>query len=157
VELPKGADWMGVLNLASEQGVIGLAAAGIEAVQGEMLKVNGFPHSEAAKPSESLIPKMLLLQWIGEVLVIEQRNKDMNAFVDDLIEKLRKRDVYTLLVKGQGVAQCYEKPLWRTCGDVDLILSFDNYCKAKEYLTKIASHVDAEREDTLHLGMTIDG
>lgn len=65
MELPKGADWMGVLNLASEQGVIGLAAAGIEAVQGEWLKVNGSSHSEVAKPSAPLIPKVLLLQWIG--------------------------------------------------------------------------------------------
>lgn len=56
---------MGVLNMVSEQGVVGLAAAGIEAVQGEWLKVNGSSHSEAAKPSEPLIPKMLLLQWIG--------------------------------------------------------------------------------------------
>lgn len=153
----KDVDWEKVYLLAEEQSVVGLVAAGIEAVQGSWtsqatrssagLKVHGSP----------LVPKVLLLQWIGEVQVIEQRNKDMNAFIAALIEKLRKRDVYTLLVKGQGVAQCYEKPLWRTCGDVDLILSFDNYCNAKEYLTKIASHVDAEREDTLHLGMTIDG
>lgn len=73
----------------------------------------------------------MLLQWIGEVQVIEQRNKEMNAFVADLIEKLRKVDIYSLLVKGQGVAQCYEKPLWRSCGDVDLFLSDANYKKAK--------------------------
>ena len=143
----KDVDWEKVYLLAQEQSVQGLVLQGIETIQGSWLKVHGSP----------LVPKVLLLPWIGEVQVIEQRNKDMNAFVADLIEKLRKRDVYTLLVKGQGVAQCYEKPLWRTCGDVDLILSFDNYCKAKEYLTKIASHVDVEREDTLHLGMTIDG
>ena len=75
MELPKGVDWTSVLNLASEQGVIGLAAAGIEAVHGEWLMVNGSSHSEAAarplvackarKPSEPLIPKVLLLQWIG--------------------------------------------------------------------------------------------
>ena len=40
------------------------------------------------------------MQWIGEVQVIEQRNKDMNKFIVDLIEKLRKNDIYTLLVKG---------------------------------------------------------
>lgn len=59
---------------------------------------------------------MLLLQWIGEVQVIEQRNKAMNQFVAELIEKLRKADIYALLVKGQGIAQCYEKPLWRCSG-----------------------------------------
>lgn len=143
----KDVDWEKVYLLVQEQSVQGLVLQGIETVQGSWLKVHGSP----------LVPKVLLLQWIGEVQVIEQRNKDMNAFIAALIEKLRKEDVYAILVKGQGIAQCYEKPLWRTCGDVDLILSFDNYCKAKEYLTKIASHVDVEREDTLHLGMTIDG
>lgn len=30
----------------------------------------------------------------------------MNKFVGQLIEKLRKEDIYALLVKGQGIAQC---------------------------------------------------
>lgn len=48
-----------------------------------------------------------------------QRNKTMNALVAELIKKLRNKDVYTLLVKGQVVAQCYERPLWRCAGDID--------------------------------------
>ncbi len=31
------------------------------------------------------IPKVLLLQWIGDVQLIEQRNKEMNAFIASLI------------------------------------------------------------------------
>ena len=139
-------DWQRVYQLAREQSIQGLALQGIDAVQGSWFKVHGSP----------LVPQVLLLQWIGEVQMMEQRNKEMNAFVAELIEKLRNEDIYAILVKGQGVAQCYEKPLWRTCGDIDFLLSFDNYCKAKEYLTKNASHVDEEREDSLHLGMTID-
>ena len=81
----------------------------------------------------------------------------MNAFIAELIEKLRKNDIYTLLVKGQGVAQCYEKPLWRCSGDVDLLLSYDNYQKAKTLLTPLASEVETEYEGISHLGMTIDG
>ena len=81
----------------------------------------------------------------------------MNAFVADLINKLRKVDIYALLVKGQGVAQCYEKPLWRCSGDVDLLLSSENYEKAKVFLKPLASHIDEEDAKRLHLGMTIDG
>lgn len=112
-------DWQEVYQLATEQSVLGLVLDGLE-------------HSDV-KP-----PQMLLLQWIGEVQVIEQRNKEMNAFVAELIEKLRKEDIYALLVKGQGVAQCYERPLWRFCGDVDLLLSEDNYHRAIDFLTSIA-------------------
>ena len=131
-------DWEEVYRLATEQSVLGLILAGLE-------------HS-AVKP-----PQMLLLQWIGEVQIIEQRNKEMNAFVAELIGKLRKNDIYTLLVKGQGVAQCYEKPLWRCSGDVDLLLSNDNYLKAKKTLIPIASEVANENTTTKHQALVING
>lgn len=140
-------DWEDVYRLAEEQSVIGLVASGIEAIQGEWLKVNGSP----------MVPQAVALQFIGRTLQIEQRNKAMNAFVAELIDGLRKADVYTLVVKGQGIAQCYEKPLWRSCGDVDLLLSKDNYDQAKAFLQSKANHIDAEDERRQHLGMTIDG
>lgn len=129
--------WQEVYRLATEQSVLGLVLAGLE-------------HSDI-KP-----PKELLLQWIGEGQQIEQRNKAMNAFIADIIEKLRKENIYTLLVKGQGVAQCYERPLWRACGDVDLLLSRDNYKKAKNYLIPFASSLEEENLSSAHLGMSID-
>lgn len=130
-------DWEEVYQLAAEQSVVGLVLAGIE--------------RSIVKP-----PQELLLQWIGEVQILEQLNKDMNRFVANLIERLRKQDVYTLLVKGQGIAQCYERPLWRASGDVDLLLSNSNYFKAKEILLPLASSVENENKKALHLGMTIN-
>ena len=131
-------DWQELYRLATEQSVLGLVLAGLE-------------HSDV-KP-----PQVMLLQWIGEVQVIEQRNKAMNAFIANLISRLRKEDIYTLLVKGQGIAQCYERPLWRACGDVDLYLSKDNYEKAKALLNPLAQSVENEDKRRLHLGMNIDG
>lgn len=138
IKMDATTDWHEVYRLATEQSVLGLVLAGLE-------------HSEV-KP-----PKELLLQWIGEVQVIEQRNKEMNAFIADLIEKLRKNDIYAILVKGQGIAQCYEKPLWRSSGDVDLLLSDSNYERASKFLTDKASAVDEENPFNKHLAMTIDG
>lgn len=132
-------DWDEVYRLASEQSVLGLVLAGLDYLPNEL------------KP-----PKVVLLQWIGEIQLLEQRNRLMNYFIGNLIDKLRKEGIYTLLVKGQGVAQCYEKPLWRSCGDVDLLLDNDNYQKAKTYLSEIAEHVDEEDKEILHLGMMID-
>ena len=80
----------------------------------------------------------------------------MNAFIADLIAKMRTAGIYTLLVKGQGVAQCYEKPLWRSFGDVDFLLSDDNYQKAKEYLLPKATFVEDEEKHKKHLAMTIN-
>ena len=131
-------DWEEVYRLATEQSVLGLILAGLE-------------HSDVK------LPQMLLLQWIGEAQIIEQRNKEMNAFIAELIEELRKNDIYVLLVKGQVVAQCYEKPLWRCSGDVDLLLSNDNYQKAKSTLIPIADEVANENTTTKHQALVMNG
>lgn len=112
--------------------------------------------SERARADLDLnIPQVLLLQWIGEVQMIEQRNKAMNQFIAELVEKMRAADIYAILVKGQGVAQCYEKPLWRPSGDVDLLLSEVNYKKAKELLLPLSSSNKNEERYSQHLGMCI--
>jgi len=131
-------DYSSVMQLAEEQSVVGLVTAGLERVE------------------DVKIPQQWSLLFIGSTLQLEQRNKSMNAFVALLISKMRAAGIYTLLVKGQGIAQCYEKPLWRACGDVDLFLSEDNYAKAKEILVPLATSVEKEYEREKHLGMTID-
>lgn len=138
--LPFGEiDFGELLQLAEEQSVIGLIAAGIE-------------HVVDVKPA-----KKCVLQFAGRTIQLEQRNLAMNQFVGKLILKMREHDIYAILVKGQGVAQCYERPYWRTCGDVDLFLSDSNYDQAKVFLTTIASSVEDEVEFHRHLGLNIDG
>ena len=132
-------DFDEIYRLAQEQAVIGLVAAGMEHV------------------TDVMVPQTLALTIAGDVLQLEQRNRAMNEFVARLIGDLRKADVYSLLVKGQGIAQCYERPLWRACGDVDLLLSKENYEKAKAFLPTLASKVENEEKKKLHFGMTIDG
>lgn len=132
-------DYSEILKLATEQSVVGLIAAGLGHV------------------TDMKVPQEWALQFVGQTLQIEQRNKAMNVFVARLIEKLRENDIYALLVKGQGIAQCYEKPLWRSCGDVDLLLSDTNYDKAKKVLMPLVSNVEQEFVFLKHLGMTIDG
>ena len=131
-------DFSAVLDLAEEQSVVGLLAAGIEHV------VDGKPQ------------KKDVLQFIGRTVQLEQRNQAMNYFICVMVEKMREAGIYTLLVKGQGVAQCYERPLWRSCGDVDFFLSDENYEKAKEFLKPLASSVEEEYVREKHFGLTID-
>ena len=134
----ENVNWEEVYRIASEQSVLGLVLAGIENLSSEQ------------RPLQEL-----LLQMIGEVQMLEQQNKAMNQFVADLIERLRKADIYTLLVKGQGLAQCYEKPLWRSSGDVDLLLSNSNYKKAKDYLLPLSNDNKKDERYSKHLGMNI--
>ena len=131
-------DFAGVQNLAEEQGVLGLVAAGIE-------------HIVDAKPQ-----KKDVLQFIGRTVQMEQRNQEMNHFIGALVEKMRDAGIFTLLVKGQGVAQCYDRPLWRPSGDVDLLLDAENYRKAKVYLLSLSSGNKNEELYSRHLGINID-
>lgn len=129
-------DWNEVYRLATEQSVLGLVLAGLE-------------YSDL-KP-----PKELLLQWIGEVQMIEQRNKAMNVYIAELIEEMRSEGIYTLLVKGQGLAQCYNRPNWRSSGDVDLLLSKDNYEKAKAFILPKGVLTEPEEAGKKHLAMQV--
>lgn len=126
-----------IYRQAQEQSVVGLVAAGLE------------------KVTDIKVPQSLALTMAGEVLQLEQRNRAMNVFVAQLIDRLRREDVYALLVKGQGIAQCYERPLWRASGDVDLFLSYDNYQKAKKLLVPRAQRIDEEKPYNLHLEMQL--
>lgn len=128
-----------VWKLAIEQSVVGLVAAGLDHIK------------------DVQIPQSVALQFAAHTLQLEQRNKAMNVFVAELIETLRNEGVYAILVKGQGIEQCYERPLWRASGDVDLLLSDSNYEKAKKILIPLASDVETEYTHFKHLGMTING
>lgn len=140
----EGVDWEKIYQLAQEQSVLGLVLAGLE------------QYKNLNADLDLNIPKVLLLQWIGEVQIIEKQNKDVNAFIAELIEKLRKEDIYAILVKGQGIAQCYEKPLWRSSGDVDLLLSKDNYEKAKAFLLPLGEITEPEEANKKHFAMQIE-
>lgn len=131
-------DYKRLLVIAGEQSIVGLVTDGLERVK------------------DITVPQVEKLFFIGKSMQIEQQNVALNSFVAELVQKMRRYGIYALLVKGQGVAQCYEKPLWRTPGDVDFYLSESNYKAAKEFLTPLATNVDTENVQMQHLGMHID-
>ena len=130
-------DYSAIMRLAEEQSVVGVVAAGLEHV------------------IDVKVPQVFALQFAGQTIQLEQRNTAMNHFIAGLIEQLRKVDVYTLLLKGQGIAQCYERPLWRACGDIDLFLDNNDYERAKNYLMPLAQYVEIEYQKKKHLAFTI--
>lgn len=131
-------DYESLYELADEQSVVGLIAAGLEyAADTKVLKKDALP-------------------FLKRVFGLESRNTLMNEFIGDMVRRMREAGIFTLLVKGQGVAQCYSRPLWRSSGDIDYFLDQENYTKAKAFLTPLASHVNGEDSSRLHLGMSID-
>ena len=131
-------DIAGVLQLAEEQSVVGLVAAGIEHIV------------------DLKLAKKDVLQFIGRTVQIEQRNQAMNYFIGVTVEKMREVGVYAVLLKGQGVAQCYARPQWRSAGDVDFFLDDANYEKAKDFLIPLANHIEDEYAFKKEIGLTIE-
>lgn len=131
-------DFCELYRLAQEQSVEGLVTAGLEHVK------------------DIKLPQEFALAIAGDVLQIEQRNRAMNKYLVKLIEEMRRADIYAILVKGQGVAQCYERPLWRSSGDIDLLLSEENYRKAKLLLVPKSSLTEKEDVYEQHLGLRLD-
>lgn len=138
IQESKGIDYGIVYQLAEEQSVLGLITAGIEYVNGV------------------IIPQNDVLTFVGNAIQIEKSNTAMNEFVWSIVRRMRKAGIYVILVKGQGIAQFYAKPLWRSCGDVDFFLSEDNYRKAKAFLTPLSSSSEPELEKEKHISMVID-
>ena len=131
-------DFSMLYDLAEEQSVVGLIAAGLE-------------HVEDRK-----VTKQEALPFLKKVFVLEGRNESMNAYIGCLINRLRDVGIYAILIKGQGVAQCYSRPQWRSSGDIDFFLDNINYIKAKKFLTPLAESVEKEDASRLHLGMKLD-
>lgn len=144
--LQDGVDWMEVYQLAKEQCVVGILAEGVEIMQKEWMKTHDSP----------LMPKNLVLKLAGATLKLEEKNVAMNKFIAQLFDRLqRKVDINSLLLKGQGVALCYEKPLRRNCGDVDLLLNEEDYQKAKDVLRPIATKFGKEHKYKKHVALVI--
>lgn len=131
-------DFSEVYKLAEEQAVVGLLTAGLD-------------HAR-----DIIVPQDVTLQFVVETFQLERRNKAMNAFLAELVDKMRRNGIYVLLVKGQGIAQCYERPLWRASGDIDLFLDEADYYKAVQFVTPLASTIKEEHKHILHQSFTIN-
>ena len=85
--------WARIGDLARKQGVLGIMLDGVErlAVSGERLA--GMTRG---------LSQVLRLEWIGEVLQIEQRNRRQIAVMNDLAGKWKQQGCRVMVMKGQA-------------------------------------------------------
>lgn len=132
-------DWNAVLLLAREQSVVGLLAAGLEYVKDVQV-----PHGWA-------------FQVVRKALSLEQKNRNKNVFVNELTGELEGEGIRAVMVKGQGLAQCYKRPLWRASGDIDLYMDEDDFQKAKKFFRPRVDKFDPDDSYAKHINMTCKG
>jgi len=83
-------------------------------------------------------PKTLLLKWLVRVEKIRQRNRWMDTMLVEQALFFNKHNLHPILLKGQGVAQCYRDPTIRLSGDIDWY--FDSpaaFAEANEQVHKL--------------------
>lgn len=125
-------DWNGVLQLMQKQAVAGLVGAGMAHLVGE-------------RP-----PKAFRNFVVSTVYSMEQRNQQMNAFLEKQGEDFETMGAHPLLIKGQGVAQCYERPLLRASGDIDYLSTGEDFERLAQYLLERSDSRDEQTIGSSH-------
>lgn len=113
--------WTEIFNNALQQTVTGIIYQGISLLPDELM------------PSEEQ-----LMRWVIKADKIERKNRHMNKVIRELCGWFEKNGLNPIILKGQGVAQFYEHPLLRECGDIDL------YFQKPEDNTKAISLIKAK-------------
>ena len=122
--------WVQLGDMARKQGVLGIMLDGIDKLE---------------KTRYGLTLKLqadLKLEWIGEVLQIEQMNRQHTLVMKDLAEKWSQGGCRVMVMKGQVNGLLYPHPSHRSTGDIDCYL-FDDYARGNE----IARSNDAEVDE----------
>ena len=128
-----------ILCMAEKQSVIGFVTVGLEVLMAECL------------------PLTEKLEFVVRCQLTERRNVAMNRFTEMLVKKLQVVGINALLVKGQGLAQCHTRPLWRSSGDIDFFFSKEDFINAVELLTPLAASIVQDARYTKSYGLMIDG
>lgn len=90
----------------------------------------------------------LRLKWIMQLRTIEKQNRHMNAVLNELDEEFKLQKIKYYLLKGQGLAQNYPTPSYRTCGDIDLFFMPNYFEKAINFFTDQGYIIDDDSEES---------
>lgn len=129
-----GADWMALIEELCNQATLGLAWSGVEK-NPKML---------------SMLTMDDKLEFYGQTRKVVERNKEVNKAVCQIVSALNEAGINSILLKGQGCASFYPDPLYRSSGDIDLLVGKDNFYKAQECLKKAGLVSDWIHEDMVH-------
>ena len=121
--------WARIGDLARKQGVLGIMLDGVD-----KLEATRYGLTRDLKAAQKL-------EWIGEVLQIEQRNRQQIVVMNDLAGKWKQQGCRVMVMKGQANGVFYPKSDHRNPGDIDCYL-FENYARGNEIARQEGANVD---------------
>jgi len=105
--IPKDVDWNELKALADRHGLSAVVLDGIE-----VLRTND-------NHNLNLPDKIVLTQWIGEVLRSERVYASQQKDAERMAGMFHKNGICTYVLKGTVIAECYPKPQHRVSVDMD--------------------------------------
>lgn len=121
--------WARIGDLARKQGVLGVILDGVD-----KLEATRFGLTRELTAAQKL-------EWIGEVLQIEQRNRQQIVVMNDLAGRWKQQGCRVMVMKGQANGVFYPKPKHRNPGDIDCYL-FENYARGNDIARQEGANVD---------------
>lgn len=115
-------EWNGALVIAQEQAIEGVLLSAIERL------------SDEQRP-----PKLMLLQWIGSVQMLEPYSIKIAEASDCVVKYFRENGFACNILKGSAVARYYPQPERRSSGDVDVWVD-----GSREKIYDFARHFDKD-------------
>ena len=125
-------DWQRVLDLATQQTVVGILADGLDV------------------KTPVKVPADVAMKLVMAKISIERRNYHINDKIEELISLFMSASIPAVIVKGQMIAKCYRNPSSRMPGDIDIVVRSKDYTAAKEILTGISKQEGEEIPNRLH-------
>ena len=104
---------------------------------------------------QGVVPQKVAMKLISASVSTEHRNQQMNAKIAQLIPKFEKAGVSVVVVKGQAVAQCYKNPFSRMPGDIDLIVTPEDYERAKTIIRNLSREEGIDDSGVKHFAATV--
>lgn len=101
-------EWQQIYDIANKQTVAGIVYIGINKL-----------------PQEKRPHKELYMQWHVLCEFIKNKNRKLNKASENISRKFAQIGFGNTTLKGQGIAQLYPEPLYRTPGDIDIWLKGD--------------------------------
>lgn len=137
---PAKADWLGVLRCACRQTVQGLVAHAL----GKVLDRIGTAATDRLQET-----------CVDLTLHCYHDNELLNLVLAEVVGRLRQHGLDPILIKGQGIAQRYDEPSLRVCGDIDLYLGRAGVERAREVLRPL--YADGDDSYPKHFSFTFRG
>lgn len=121
--------WARIGEMAMAQGVLGIVLDGVD-------RLDATPYDSTRELS-----KEQKLEWIGQVMQIEQGNRHQTLVMNDLAQKWIDERCKVMVMKGQANGTFYPNPEHRNPGDIDCYL-FENYQLGNDIAKKAGANVD---------------